>query len=194
MKKVLNVGGNSRKIGIPEFYNGWECQLLDIDPDLEPDICCDARDLLSYQSDIYDSVYCSHNLEHYYRHEAKRVLAGFRKILKPDGFTFIRVPDIHAVIKEILAKNIDIEDTLYESAVGPITAIDVIYGYQKEIQESGNDYFAHKNGFTQKSLKKLLEESGFQAVYVCKGPLEVWAYAFQSIPSKEYRNLLGLPD
>lgn len=194
MKKVLNVGGNSREIGIPEFYNSWECQLLDIDPDLQPDICCDARELLSHQSDVYDSVYCSHNLEHYYRHEAKRVLAGFRKILKPDGFTFIRVPDIYAVIQEIVSKNIDVEDTLYESAVGPITPIDIIYGFQKEIQESGNDYFAHKNGFTQKSLKKLLEESGFEAVYVCKGPLEVWAYAFNTQPSEEYKSLLGLPD
>lgn len=193
MKKVLNVGGNSRKIGIPEFYNGWECQLLDIDPDLEPDLCCDARDLIAHQSDVYDSVYCSHNLEHYYRHEAKRVLAGFRKILKPDGFTFIRVPDVYEVMKEVISKNLDIEDTLYESAVGPITAIDVIYGFQKEIQESGNDYFAHKNGFTQKSLKKLIEESGFETVYVCKGPLEVWAYAFKSAPSGEYQALLGLP-
>ena len=193
MKKVLNVGGNSRSIGIPEFYKGWQCDLLDIDPRAEPDICCDARDLVTHEADIYESVYCSHNLEHYYRHEAKRVLAGFTKVLKSDGFTFIRVPDIMAVIKEMLAKNVDMEETLYQSAVGPITPLDIIYGYQKEIIESGNDYFAHKNGFTNKSLEKLLKESGFAFTYVCNGPLEVWAYGFMNEPSPEYKSLLGLP-
>ena len=39
----------------------------------------------------YDSVYCSHNLEHYHRHEVPRVLAGFRHVLKAGGVDALRV-------------------------------------------------------------------------------------------------------
>lgn len=193
MKKVLNIGGNSRNIKIPEFYDGWQNVILDIDPKCNPDICCDARSISLYTKDKYDSIYCSHNLEHYYRHDAKKVLFGFTKILKSDGFIFIRVPDIMAVIQRMIDHKLDIEDTLYDSAAGPIRSSDVIFGFQKEIEDSGNDYFAHKNGFTSKSLQILLGECGFNPVYVCKGPLELWAYVFVNPPSKPIAELLNLP-
>ena len=101
MRKVLNVGGNSKAIGLPAQYNGWEHVLLDIDPRGKPDVVCDARELTSLAGATYDSVYCSHNLEHYYRHDVGKVLAGFLHVLKPEGFVFARVPDIGMVMRVV---------------------------------------------------------------------------------------------
>lgn len=80
--KVLNVGGNSKAIALPPIFDGYEHLLLDIDPTGKPDLLCDARELTSTPAAQYDAVYCSHNLEHYFRHDVPRVLAGFIHVLK----------------------------------------------------------------------------------------------------------------
>lgn len=193
MKKVLNVGGNSKAIPLPPQYSGWAHVLLDIDPRGNPDVVCDARELRTLPPGTYDSIYCSHNLEHYYQHDVKKVLAGFLHILQADGFAFIRVPDIEAVMRVVVQKGLDIEDVLYQSPAGPITVRDVLYGYGVEIERSGNDFYAHKTGFSQKSLIATLKAAGFGTVYSGTGNLEVVAYAFRHKPDEYAVQLLGLP-
>lgn len=193
MRKVLNVGGNSKEIPLPPEYAGWEHVLLDIDPRGSPDVVCDARELSSLLGSTYDSVYCSHNLEHYYRHEAMKVLAGFAHVLKADGFAFIRVPDLGELMRTVVNKNLDIDDFLYQSPAGPITVRDVIYGWSVEIEESGNDFFAHKTGFTQKSLMSILKTAGFPWVFTGVGNLEVSAVAFKNKPNEYAKELFNLP-
>lgn len=193
MKKVLNVGGNSKQIPLPPQYLGWEHVLLDIDPKGLPDVVCDAREMTSLPGSTYDSVYCSHNLEHYYRHDVARVLAGFAHVVKHDGFVFIRVPDVAEVMQTAVAKKLDIGDVLYVSPAGPITVCDVIYGFGAEIERSGNDFFAHKTGFTQKSLTTALLASGFRFVFSGVGNFEVGAFAFLNKPTDEAKQLLNLP-
>lgn len=182
-RKVLNVGGNSKDIPIPEQYDGWEHLLLDIDAKGNPDVVCDARDLTDLPQANYDSVYCSHNLEHYYRHDVEKVLAGFLHVLKDDGFAYIRVPDMGELMQIVIQRGLDIDDILYQSPAGPITVMDVIYGYGKEIESSGNDFYAHKTGFTQKSLMAALQNAGFPIVFIRAGELEILALAFKSQPS-----------
>ncbi len=194
MKKVLNVGGNSKKLPLPPEYAGWEHVLLDIDPRGNPDVVCDARELAKLPAAEYDSVYCSHNLEHYHHHEAKKVLAGFVHVLKADGFAFIRVPDMGEVMRTVVEKNLDIDDILYQSPAGPIMVRDVIYGYGVEIERSGNDFYAHKTGFTQKSLNTILNACGFPWVYSGVGSLEVMAVAFVNPPSEYAVKLFNLPN
>jgi SAM-dependent methyltransferase len=193
MKKVLNVGGNNKDIPIPPYYLGWEHHLLDIDPDRNPDVLCDARELSKLEAQAYDAVYCSHNLEHYFRHEVPRVLRGFQHVLKTDGFAEIRVPDLNALMKTVVEKGIDIDDFLYQSLAGPITVRDVIYGFGVEIERSGNDFFAHKTGFTPKSLQRILYECGFAQVFIATGNLEVVALAFMNPPTEPQRAMFGIP-
>ena len=193
MRKVLNVGGHSKKIALPPHYAGWEHVLLDIDPKGNPDVVCDARELSSLARGTYDSVYCSHNLEHYYRHDAMKVLAGFAHVLKRDGFVHIRVPDLAEVMRTVGDKNLDIDDILYQSRDGPITVRDVIYGHGLQIERSGNEFYAHKNGFTKKSLVAILQLAGFPLVFARDGDLEVLALAFLEKPSAYATELLGLP-
>lgn len=185
MKKVLNVGGNSKAIPLPPPYAAYEHLLLDIDPTGQPDICCDARQLATLDAGQFDAIYCSHNLEHYYHHDVSKVLAGFRHVLNDGGFAHIRVPDVGAVMKACIERGLDIEDVLYQSSLGPISVMDVLYGYGKQIESSGVDFFAHKTGFTQKSLSRALVVAGFGHIYCTSGNLEVTAWAFKVIPNAE---------
>jgi hypothetical protein len=192
-KKLLNVGGNSKAIAIPAHYDGWTHHLLDIDPTGNPDIVCDARNLEQITSDDYDSVYCSHNLEHYYSHDVLKVLKGFHHILKSDGFAHIRVPDIQALMQHVVKNNMDINDILYQSPAGPIAVKDVIYGFGKQIERSGQDFYAHKTGFSTKSLLSVLKECGFPITYYSIGYFEISVFAFKQKPSEYVANLLKLP-
>lgn len=192
--KVLNVGGGSKKTPIPSHFEGWRHDLLDIDDRGEPDLVCDARELLTLPPAQYDAVYCSHNLEHYYRHDGLKVLRGFVNILKDHGFAEIRVPDIAQVIAAVHAQELDLDDVLYMSAAGPISAHDVMYGLQSEIVSSGQDFYAHKTGFTTKSLVKFLTEGGFRQIFLVDDEqLAVHALAFKTEPTASQRALLKLP-
>ena len=193
--RVLNVGGGSKSIPIPSCYAGWNHLLLDIDPRGNPDIVCDARDLDTLEASQFDAIYCSHNLEHYYKHEGVDVLKGFLHVLKPDGFADIRVPDLNVVMRRCVQQNMDLEDILYVSPSGPIAIRDVIYGWAVEIEQSGQDFYAHKTGFTPRSLNQFIREAGFQTVFVSPNEegFEVRALAFKGRPTDNQRALLGLP-
>lgn len=192
-RRVLNVGGADKAIPIPAHYDGWEHVLLDIQPARGVDLVHDARRLTELPAATFDAVYCSHNLEHYYAHEVPLVLAGFHHVLKAEGFVEIRVPDIPAVMRHAMAHDMELDEMLYESAAGPISVHDVIYGYGREIEASGEDYYAHKRGFTRKSLLAALQQAGFSAVWLTEPQnFEIGALAFKQQPSAEQRQSFGL--
>lgn len=192
MKKVLNVGGNSKAIALPPQYADFQHVLLDIDPKGLPDIVCDARELMDLQPNQFDAVYCSHNLEHYYQHDVVKVLDGFIHVLKVDGFAHIRVPDIPQVMRLAIQKGLDVEDVLYHSDVGPIRVLDVLYGHAGEIEASGEDFYAHKTGFSARSLYKALLSAGFCNAYCSIGNLEINAVAFLQPPDAAHRKLFNI--
>jgi hypothetical protein len=193
--RVLNVGGGGKDIPIPAHYAGWEHILLDVDLRGRPDVVCDARELAALPAAEYDAVYCSHNLEHYHRHEGPRVLGGFLHVLKPDGFAEIHVPDLQALIQHVAETGIDLEDVLYTSPAGPVTPRDLLYGWANEIERSGQDFYAHKTGFTPKSLYALLRAAGFGEIVLlrARASFDLAAYAFRGTPRPEQRAMLGLP-
>lgn len=167
--RLLNVGGGSKKTPIPEKYGGWDHILLDVDDGPDVDLVLDAREMvnrISVPSEGYDVVYCAHNLEHYYDHDVPKVLMGFVRWLKPGGEVHIIVPNLGQLICDMIDLQIDLEDVLYQSDAGPITPLDVMFGFRKEIEESGQDYYAHKTGFTARRLHKCLEKAGFKDVTV----------------------------
>ena len=189
---VLNVGGNSKAIEIQECFKGWRHDLLDIDPSGYPDVLCDARELWKLPSRQYDAIYCSHNLEHFYAHDVVKVLKVFRMVLKKGGFAYIRVPDLLEVMKAVVEKGIGLEDVLYEAPSGSILVRDVIYGYQRQIEQSGNDFFAHKTGFTEETLTKTLIENGFPYVFSDVGNIEIMVLAFMDKPTQWQVELLKI--
>ena len=193
-RRMLNVGGGSKEIAVPQHYGDWEHLLLDIAPGPDTDIVKDARDLVQLNAAQFDAVYCSHNLEHYFQHDAAKVLAGFMHVLKADGFAEIRVPDMKAVIQHVASTGMDLDDMLYQSSAGPITAHDVIYGWGKQIESSGVDFYAHKCGFTAESLIRILSAAGFQRLFVMEvaKEFEVRALAFKQDPNEDQVAMLNL--
>lgn len=193
-RRVLNVGGNNKAIPLPEAYKGFEHWLLDIDPKGNPDILCDARELTDLEQGIVDAVYCSHNLEHYYRHDVPRVLAGFLHVLRAGGVAHIRVPDMGQVMRAVVEQEVDIDDVLYQSPSGPIMVLDVIYGWSAQIEASRQDFFAHKTGFTSKSLRQAIVRAGFESYFFKENYLEIEVLAFKGVPDSDLMQAFGLPE
>ncbi|MFH1605656.1 MAG: methyltransferase domain-containing protein [Pseudomonadota bacterium] len=196
-KRVLNVGGGGKSIGLPPHFCDWEQLLLDIDPRGGADLVCDARKLRESKvvsAEAFDAVYCSHNLEHYYRHDVDKVLRGFLHVLKPAGFAEIRVPDIGELIKMLATRDLDLEQEIYKSSTLPITAHDMIFGYGPEIEASGQDFYAHKTGFSADSLVRALRSNGFGEIYFAPrlGELELHVFAFKTGADAGLRAALAL--
>ena len=191
-RRVLNVGGGDKSIPIPDRYNGWEHLLLDIDARPGVDIVADARKLKSLEPGTFDAIYCSHTLEHFYYHDVPLVVQGFHHVLTPSGFIELRVPDLLAVMNEVITKNLDIEGILYQSRAGPIAVLDVIYGFRAEIQRSGNDFFAHKTGYSRDSLRRILGENGFPVTFSQRKSFDIFMIAFKQPPDEFARKLLNI--
>ncbi len=192
MKRLLNVGGGSKSIPLPPEYTGFEHVLLDIDPQGAPDIVLDGRQLGELAAAQFDAIYCSHNLEHYFRHDVPKVLGGFFHVLKPGGFAQIRVPDLTELMRRVVQGKIDLEETLYVSPAGPIAPIDVIYGLGRQIETSGVDFFAHKTGFSDQSLARAVERAGFAPNFSRVADLEINLIAFKGTPDPDNLRLFGL--
>jgi hypothetical protein len=114
-------------------------------------------------------------------------------VLKPGGLAHIRVPDVAEVMRVVSERRLDIDDVLYQSPAGPITAHDVLYGYGREIERSGNDFFAHKTGFTPRKLSRAIHAAGFAKMYSVVGNLEINVLAFAGQPDAAIRSLFKLP-
>ena len=188
--RLLNVGSAGSR-DAPTIYSGWEQDTLDIDPNVKPDIVCDARQMRTLPSAKYDGVYCSHTLEHFFKHEVPAVLSGFLHVLKPSGFAQIAVPNMGALFAAVADK--DIDETWYVSMGGDqISFHDVIYGWGKQVAQ-GNQFYCHKTGFTEKSLTKACAKSGFKTILSAADAVgNLHAFAFKGKPSKGRLQRLGL--
>lgn len=183
--RVLNVGGGGNR-QLPTYFAGWEHHVLDIDPNVGAEIVCDAKEMCKLKAAQYDAIFCSHNLEHFYRHDVPIVLAGFRHVLKPSGFAQIAVPDLMAVMR-----NMTDPDDVWYRASSPITFHDVLYGWDRAMSQ-GNLFYAHKCGFSEKSLTSVLRKAGFAKVLTAVDGYNIHAYAFMTKPSSDKLKRMGL--
>lgn len=191
-KRVLNVGGGSKRIKLPPHYEGYEHVLLDIDPVGEPDILLDAKRLQTLPFESYDAVFSSHTLEHFYEHELPVVLRGMLHVVKPDGFVEIRVPDAAGVVDLMARDGRDFDFVLYQSGSGPITIGDVLWGSSKHTAYQPHPFMTHKTGFSVRLLDVALHLIGFSLVAVQQLTFEIRALAFKQEPSAELKALLGV--
>lgn len=189
MKRVLNVGGGASR-ELPTIYKGWQQDILDIDASVKPDIVLDAKQMTTLKPSQYDAVFCSHNLEHFYQHEVPLVLNGFKHVLRKTGFVHLAVPDLDALIKFVSTNACDLTDTWYHCGAGPITFHDVLYGWGRQVSQ-GNLYYAHKTGFTAKSLSRALGRAGFVSVRTASDGCSLHAFAFVQPASKQRLQEVG---
>lgn len=141
------------------FQDGsWEEVRYNISPDCQPDYIGDMLDMSTVPDGSMDALYSSHNIEHVFYHEVPILLKEFRRVLKDDGFCVITCPDIQEVARFMAEGKLD--DPLYQSKIGPISALDIMYGHSGR-QARGQVYMAHKTGFSLELLAKRLNQAGF---------------------------------
>ena len=191
MKQLLHVGpGYSTKKDIIKFFNNndWQETRVDINRDVNPDILGGMQDLSNVQNNYYDAIYSSHSIEHVYQYEVNGVLKEFYKVLNDDGVAVITCPELKSVCKLILEDKI--LDTAYVSEAGPITPIDILYGHRDSIKK-GNEFMAHKNGFTLKTLTEECLLAGFKSVAGIERPgcFDIWIVAQKNeVDKKEFKS------
>ena len=164
MKTLLNVGCGWSNISQLKGFNNdnWKEIRLDIDSTVKPDVVGTSTDMSLIETASVDAVYSSYNLDHIYAHEVPIALKEFYRVLNEDGIAVVKCPDIQTVC-ELIAQD-KLLELLYESEMGPIYPIDVIYGNRWQIQ-NGNEYMAKKVGFTYSALNASFAEAGFKARY-----------------------------
>lgn len=99
-----------------------------------------------------------------YAHEVVGVLAEFHRILKVGGVLCLNLPDLQRIAESVSQGRL--EQALYRSPAGSITALDLIYGHTQSIAEGTRDRAA-KTGFTAGSIASKITRAGF-------GEVDVW--------------------
>ncbi|MCF8002742.1 MAG: glycosyltransferase [Chromatiaceae bacterium] len=179
-KTFLNIGcGNMSANRLPPLFRtgNWREIRLDIDPTVNADIVTDSADLSALDDASVAAAYSSHTLEHLEPHQVPIALREIHRVLEADGFALITLPDIQAVAQLVVDGKLT--ETAYESPVGPITALDMLYGHRDSLAR-GNHYMAHQTGFDSQHLGESLLAAGFAEVRIRKGRcFDLWAFAFK---------------
>ncbi len=178
-RTVLHVGCGVQKPGrLHAMFRapGWQELRLDLNPAARPDFVASITDMGIVDTASMDAVYSSHNLEHLFPHEIPAALAEFRRVLRDDGLALVTLPDVQTAAEVIAAGQAT--KALYTSPVGPVTALDILYGHHR-LLAGGNMFMLHKCGFTDVLLHRALRAAGFGSVRVRRdrATYSLWALA-----------------
>ncbi|HUD65083.1 MAG TPA: methyltransferase domain-containing protein [Candidatus Sulfotelmatobacter sp.] len=175
----LNAGcGTSNGSRLPRFFRGWRQIRVDVDPSLEPDLVASVADLSALPDGSVNAVWSAHCIEHLFAYEVPLALAEFRRVLSSQGFACIVVPDLQAIAHWIADDRL--HETIYQSAAGPVTAQDMVWGFGPAIA-NGKTAMAHRCGFTPTVFLEYLKAAGFSEIVLRRrsGTLELAGLALQ---------------
>lgn len=179
-RTFLHIGcGTAPPERLPELFRGpgWRELRLDIDPSVRPHLVGSSADLAALRDGCVEAIWSSHNLEHLDTHQVAAALRAMHRVLTTDGFALITLPDIAAIAALITAGRLT--DTAYESPIGPITALDMLYGHSASLA-AGRQAMAHRTAFDAQRLGQALLAAGFQEVRIRSGKCyDLWAYAMK---------------
>ena len=140
----INLGSGERPL------EGWVN--VDALPDAPGvDVVTDVTEALPFESGSADALYASHLLEHVSSEDVPRVLAEWRRVLRPGGVLMIAVPDL-----EVIARMLVERPGWFTPPHAPW--VGAIYGGQKD------EWDFHKTGFTGPWLAYCLDQAGFGEV------------------------------
>jgi len=144
---------------IPGFVNVDLCDMPHIDYKSNID------DLSMFESDSVSLIYSSHSFEYFNRQNVVKVLTEWRRVLQSGGILRLAVPDFDSLLK-VYQKTGKIEKIL-----GPL------YGQMEINTPDGSDIIYHKTVYNFNSLKKILNDNGFE---------KIKRYEWQETIHKEY--------
>jgi hypothetical protein len=181
MNRFLHVGcGRTAKADTTAGFNNdmWQEVRFDIDPDCRPDIVGTIVDMSRVPDASFEAIFSSHNIEHIYAHEVPQAIKEFARVLTDDGFVVLTCPDLQSACEAVARDKL--LDPLYESPVGPIAPIDILFGHRPAIA-AGQHYMSHKCGFTYSALSGLFVSGGFRSIFGGRRPkaFDLWILAFK---------------
>ena len=144
IKSLIKLHLGCWKRNIPGFTNVDICDLPHVHHRRS------AEDLSVFPTNSAELIYASHVFEYFDRQEDEKVLREWHRVLVPGGTLRIAVPDFSALIK-VYKKYGNLEKIL-----GPL------YGRMAVAAKKGEKIIYHKTVYDFKSLKALLESSGFK--------------------------------
>jgi hypothetical protein len=181
---LINVGcGRREASSLPAYFNSWRELRVDVDVSVQPDVVADITDLSPIADGMANAVWAAHCIEHLYQHQVSRALSEFRRVLADDGFLCVIVPDFQTVAQYAVADRL--EEPLYQSAAGPVSAHDVIFGHGAAIA-TGRTTMAHHCGFTPGMLQRCFHGLPFGEVLLRRRSmaLELVAVA-RALPARD---------
>lgn len=186
-KILLHVGaGSSTPDKLPKVFKDYHEVRLDIDPRCKPDIVSSMTRMKLVDDNSVDAIWCSHALEHLANHEVQPTLSEWRRVLKDDGFALMTMPDLQQAAQMIADGRLT--ETIYESPVGPVTPLDMVFGHSASIERDYN-HMQHRTGFTQQRLKDEIKNAGIEYSSVWKKSSNLWALASMKPHSKIIQQL-----
>ena len=152
MKKSLEIGNPERR------DDGWDT--MDIEGG---DIQHDIRHPFPIISNTYGVVYMSHVLEHIPWFETVEVLKEVHRILEPNGFIEVHVPDFLKIVTAYLEGNTG-DDNWWEYN----EKHDLDLWLNGRVFTYGEYPNWHRALFSERHLRNCLREAGFKNIVICK--------------------------
>lgn len=162
-KTVLNVGFGGSKISDQlhtEDLVDYREISLDIDNQYNPDILADITNISHIPNDYIDCAYSSHMIEHIHYFKVPIVINELLRVCKTGGFVRFITPNMKTVAIRLASGKI--LDTVYDSAGGPISAMDMLYGSRYHTHRHSSDFMVHKCGFTKEVFEELSTKHNFK--------------------------------
>jgi SAM-dependent methyltransferase len=165
---LVNLGSGRRdSTWLPAMFADWRELRVDADPKTAPDLLADITDLSAIETGSIDAIWSAHCIEHLYLHQVAGAIAEMHRILADDGFLCLIVPDLQVLAEYIV--NDKLHEVVYQSAAGPVTAHDIIFGYGPYLAQ-GHSGMAHRCGFTPGLLVRELQKSPFAEIILRRRP------------------------
>lgn len=121
------------------------------------DVVADAWDLGRFADASVAFIYCRHMIEHLTLAEARRTLAEWHRVLRPDGLANIVCPDLIFAAKQLLGMKRSVFPDQQAHAMA------AFYGWSLE-ERGGHDYDSHRWGYTLDTLAALCGSVGFARI------------------------------
>lgn len=195
-KVVLHIGWMSTYEGglAAQFPPAeWRELRFDVDPRIKPDFTGSPEQLIGIDDGSVDVVFIPQMLQRFPLAAAPRILSEAQRVLKDEGRLMLSVPNAQ-IAAVYLANNLPFQ-TLYESKLGPITPMDLLYGLRSGIAQ-GERHFLHCSGFTYEQLGLLMRDQGFTNIVIQRKGYEITALGYKypyGHPERAERIALGPP-
>jgi len=142
----LGVGSNYTSNWVHADFYQIKPSLFKKNKIKKPEIQTDLRYPLNCQNNIIDGVYTGHTLEHLYPAQAISLLQEINRVLKPQAWLRINVPDLKILINYYECKSVLKE-----------------FNYECKAEAIGNYAYnwGHHSIWDEEILKKALRDTGF---------------------------------